>query len=159
MRPEVPEKSQETRTARCHSFGSMQSVRVRCGLVFVHRWSALNERQRVLLERLVVREEPGAWAPGEWRSAYALRDRGLLTVSRGGGDVRIEVTEAGRFTFGMVITRTTRRSRTSVFTGRPPDMRRRRKGEDGERPRAEGAVRRLIASGLSHALDRRRRRS
>ncbi|KUN89241.1 hypothetical protein AQJ64_00735 [Streptomyces griseoruber] len=30
-------------------------------------------------------------------SADALRDRWLLTVSRGGGDVRIEVTEAGRF--------------------------------------------------------------
>ncbi|WP_327745304.1 hypothetical protein [Streptomyces europaeiscabiei] len=65
--------------------------------MFVHRWSALNERQRVLLERLAAGEEPGAWAPGEWRSAYALRDRGLLTVSRGGDEVRIAVTETGRF--------------------------------------------------------------
>ncbi|WP_343240084.1 hypothetical protein [Streptomyces sp. SID12488] len=65
--------------------------------MFVHRWSVLNERERVLLERLAAGEEPGAWAPGEWRSAHALRDRGLLTISRSGGDVRIEVTEAGRF--------------------------------------------------------------
>lgn len=41
---------------------------MRCGLVFVHRWSALNERQRVLFERLAGGEEPGAWTRGEWRS-------------------------------------------------------------------------------------------
>lgn len=59
--------------------------------------SALNERQRALLERLAAGEEPGAWAPGEWHSVYALRDRGLLTRSKSGGDVHVEVTEAGRF--------------------------------------------------------------
>lgn len=74
----------------------MQGVGVRCGLGFVHRWSALNERQRVLLERLAAGEESGAWVPGEWRSAYALRDRGLVTVRKSGGDVHVEVTEAGR---------------------------------------------------------------
>ncbi len=37
------------------------------------------------LERLAAGEEPGAWAPGERRSAYALRYRGLLTVSKSGG--------------------------------------------------------------------------
>ncbi|MDX2960164.1 hypothetical protein [Streptomyces acidiscabies] len=56
-----------------------------------------NERQRALLERLAAGEEPGAWAPGDWRSAYALRDRGLLTVDKGGGAARAEITEAGRF--------------------------------------------------------------
>ncbi|GAB2901731.1 hypothetical protein GCM10027074_78560 [Streptomyces deserti] len=68
-----------------------------CGLEAVERRPAPNERQRALLERLVAGEEPGAWAAGEWRSAYALRDRGLLTVDKGGGAVRVEVTEAGRF--------------------------------------------------------------
>jgi hypothetical protein len=97
MQPEVPEKSQRTPTADGHSFGSMQSVGARCGLVTVHPRSALNERQRALLERLAAGEEPGAWAPGDWRSAFALRDRGLLRVSRGNGDVHAEVTEVGRF--------------------------------------------------------------
>ncbi|MET9967156.1 hypothetical protein ABZZ80_14850 [Streptomyces sp. NPDC006356] len=40
--------------------------------------------------------KPGAWSPGVWRSAYALRDRGLLTVGRVGELGRAEVTEAGR---------------------------------------------------------------
>lgn len=97
MQPEVPEKSQGTPTADGHSFGSMQGEGVRCGLGLVHWRSALNERQRVLLERLAAGEEPRAWAPGEWRSAYALRDRGLLMVSKSGGDAHVEVTEAGRF--------------------------------------------------------------
>lgn len=70
---------------------------MRCGLVRVHRWSALNDRQRVLLESLAGGEEPHAWAPGEWPSAYALRDRGLLKISRDGGALHTEVTEAGRF--------------------------------------------------------------
>jgi hypothetical protein len=75
----------------------MHSVRVRCGLVIVHRWSALNERQRALLKRLAAGEDPAAWAPGDWRSAHALRDRGLLTLRRSGGKVHAEVTDAGRF--------------------------------------------------------------
>ncbi|MFD3805921.1 hypothetical protein ACFWTC_20430 [Streptomyces sp. NPDC058619] len=57
----------------------------------------MNERQRALLERLAAGESPGALAPGEWRSVYALRDRGLLTVSKRGGDAHVEVTEASRF--------------------------------------------------------------
>ncbi|WP_229846130.1 hypothetical protein [Streptomyces atratus] len=40
-------------------------------------------------------EEP--WDPGEWRTAYALRDRGLLTIKRSGGEVDAQVTEAGTF--------------------------------------------------------------
>jgi hypothetical protein len=72
-------------------------ARARCGLVFVHRWSALNERQRALLERLAAGEDPAAWEPGGRRSAHALRDRGLLNVTRAGGEARAEATEAGRF--------------------------------------------------------------
>ncbi|MFD4510828.1 hypothetical protein [Streptomyces sp. NPDC058457] len=63
----------------------------------MERRPAPNERQRALLERIAAGEEPGAWAPGDWRSAYALRDRGLLAVDKGGGAARAEVTEAGRF--------------------------------------------------------------
>lgn len=81
MQPEVPEKSQRTPTASSHSFGSMQSVGAWCGLVRVHRWSALNDRHRVLLESLAAGKDPHAWAPGEWPSAYALRDRDLLKMS------------------------------------------------------------------------------
>ncbi|QUW90061.1 hypothetical protein KE639_01237 [Streptomyces sp. V17-9] len=98
MRPEVPGKSQRTPTGRSHSFGSVQGIRVRCGLVLVDRRSGPNERQRALLERLAAGEEhPAAWAPGEWRSAYALRDRGLLRINRGGGEALVEVTEDGRY--------------------------------------------------------------
>lgn len=96
MRPEVPGKSQRTPTGGRHSFGSVQGMRVRCGLVIVDRHP--NERQRALLERLAAGEEhPAAWTPGDWRSAYALRDRGLLRVSRGGGEALVEVTEDGRY--------------------------------------------------------------
>ncbi len=70
----------------------------RCGPDPVHRWSALCERQRALLERVAAgEEEPGAWSLADWRSAYALRDRGLLTVGRAGGHGHAEVTDAGRF--------------------------------------------------------------
>lgn len=63
----------------------------------MHRWSALNERQRALLGRIAEGEDPGGWAPGEWRSAYALRDGGLLTVRRGEDEAHLQVTEAGTF--------------------------------------------------------------
>ncbi len=80
-----------------HSFGLCRGPGVRYWLESVHRWSASKEWQRALLQRLADGEEPGAWAPGGWRSAYALRGRGLLTVSRCGGHAHVEVTEAGRF--------------------------------------------------------------
>ncbi|MDX2908121.1 hypothetical protein [Streptomyces griseiscabiei] len=63
----------------------------------MERRPAPNERQRELLERLATGEESGALTPRDWRSAYALRDRGLLTVDKGGGAARAEITEAGRF--------------------------------------------------------------
>ncbi|WP_257895317.1 hypothetical protein [Streptomyces anulatus] len=57
-----------------------------------------NERQRALLKRLAAGEEhPAAWAPVDWRLARALRDRGLLRISRGGGEALVEVTENGRY--------------------------------------------------------------
>ncbi|WP_251061420.1 hypothetical protein [Streptomyces sp. ISL-100] len=57
----------------------------------------MNERQRALLVRLANGGDPTTWTPGDWRSAYALRDRGLLRVGRRGREVHAEVTEAGRF--------------------------------------------------------------
>lgn len=63
----------------------------------MHPWSPLNERQRGLLGRLSSGEGPESWKPGDWRSAYALRDRGLLSVRRDGGVADVQVTEAGAF--------------------------------------------------------------
>lgn len=98
MRPEVPGKSQRPPTGRCHSFGSVQGMRAGRGLVIVDRRSDPNERQRALLKRLAAGEEhPAAWAPVDWRSARALRERGLLRISRGGGEALVEVTEDGRY--------------------------------------------------------------
>ncbi|MGW1866144.1 hypothetical protein ACWCPS_11360 [Streptomyces mauvecolor] len=64
----------------------------------MHRWSPLNERQLALLSRLASdkgSEEP--WDPGEWRTAYALRDRGLVAIKRSEGEVDAKVTETGAF--------------------------------------------------------------
>ncbi|WP_435610311.1 hypothetical protein [Streptomyces sp. C10-9-1] len=64
----------------------------------MHRWSPLNKRQLALLGRVANSKEPGAsWDPGEWASAYALRDRGLVVIKRSGGEVQTQVTEAGTF--------------------------------------------------------------
>ncbi|WP_371603456.1 hypothetical protein OG345_21825 [Streptomyces sp. NBC_01220] len=63
----------------------------------MHRWSPLNERQFTLLGRLANGKESEAWDPGEFRSAYALRDRGLVTIKRSGGEVDSQVTKAGTF--------------------------------------------------------------
>lgn len=64
----------------------------------MHRWSPLNERQRTLLDQLASSEEPKAsWDASEWRSAYALRDRGLVTIKRSAGEVHTQITEAGVF--------------------------------------------------------------
>ncbi|MGW7098395.1 hypothetical protein [Streptomyces sp. NPDC054838] len=64
----------------------------------MHRWSPLNERQLALLARLANSEDLGtSWDPSEWRSAYALRDRGLVMIKRSSGEVQTQVTEAGKF--------------------------------------------------------------
>lgn len=64
----------------------------------MHRWSPLNKRQFALLGRLASSAEPEpSWDPSDWRSAYALRDRGLVTIKRGGGEVHTQVTDAGAF--------------------------------------------------------------
>ncbi|GFH77445.1 MULTISPECIES: hypothetical protein [Streptomyces diastaticus group] len=64
----------------------------------MHRWSPLNERQLALLGRLANgKESEEPWDPGEFRTAYALRDRGLVTIKRSGSEVDAKVTEAGTF--------------------------------------------------------------
>ncbi|WP_049568225.1 hypothetical protein [Streptomyces sp. SBT349] len=63
----------------------------------MHRWSPLNERQRGLLGRLAAGEELGTQEQGDRRSAYALRDRGLVTIGRSAGVLQAQVTEAGEF--------------------------------------------------------------
>ncbi|MFJ2916652.1 hypothetical protein [Streptomyces sp. NPDC087307] len=64
----------------------------------MHRWSPLNERQLALLYRLANgKESEEPWNPGEFRTAYALRDRGLVTIKRSEGEVAARVTEAGTF--------------------------------------------------------------
>lgn len=63
----------------------------------MHRWASLNERQLELLRKLHGGEGLGS-DPGLRRTAYALRDRGLLEVTRQqNGGVRTQVTEAGVF--------------------------------------------------------------
>ncbi|MBZ6136578.1 hypothetical protein KVH06_06180 [Streptomyces olivaceus] len=63
----------------------------------MHRWSPLNERQLALLGRLASAKESQPWDPGEFRTAYALRDRGLVTIKRSGSKVDAQVTEEGTF--------------------------------------------------------------
>ncbi|MFI0734153.1 hypothetical protein ACH4S9_34920 [Streptomyces sp. NPDC021225] len=63
----------------------------------MHRWSPLNDRQRALLGRLAAGEKLSAQELSDRRSAYALRDRGLLVVRRSRGGSSAEVTEAGKF--------------------------------------------------------------
>ncbi|MGW4727585.1 hypothetical protein ACWEQC_00010 [Streptomyces shenzhenensis] len=50
-----------------------------------------------MLGRLASGKESEAWDPGEFRTAYALRDRGLVTIKRSGSEVDAKVTEAGTF--------------------------------------------------------------
>ena len=63
----------------------------------MHRWSPLNDRQLALLGRLDAGEELSAQELSDRRSAYALRDRGLLAVRRSRGVLSAEVTAAGKF--------------------------------------------------------------
>ncbi|MER6498389.1 hypothetical protein ABT218_02970 [Streptomyces sp. NPDC001455] len=64
----------------------------------MHRWSPLTERQLALLGQLAnAKESEEPWDPGEFRTAYALRDRGLVMIKRSGSEVDAQVTEAGTF--------------------------------------------------------------
>ncbi|MFZ4273073.1 hypothetical protein ACOZFM_10195 [Streptomyces arboris] len=64
----------------------------------MHRWSSLGERQLALLGQLANDKDPEEpWHPGEFRIAYALRDRGLATIKCSGREVDAQVTEAGAF--------------------------------------------------------------
>ncbi|GAA3117090.1 hypothetical protein GCM10017687_33410 [Streptomyces echinatus] len=65
MQSEVPEKSQRNPTTCSHSFGSMQGAWAGYGLVFVHRWLALNQR-------FATGEDPAA---RDWVMAGALMER------------------------------------------------------------------------------------
>ncbi|GHB16051.1 MULTISPECIES: hypothetical protein [Streptomyces] len=64
----------------------------------MHRWSSLNKRQLALLCRLANSEKSEKpWDADEFRAAYALRDRGLVTIKRSDGEVDARLTEAGTF--------------------------------------------------------------
>jgi hypothetical protein len=114
----------------------------RCGLVFVHRWSALNERQCALLERLAAGEDPAAWEPGPGgrRSAHALRDRGLLNVTRAGGRRVRRPPRPAASTFDTVVILTPRPSRTVPTRRCPPGLSRLRQAAGGGESQAEGAA-------------------
>ncbi|WP_116201984.1 hypothetical protein [Amycolatopsis circi] len=62
------------------------------------RWEPLNERQLDLLKRVDAAEDLSGPAHNRLRhSANAVRDRGLITISKRGGRWQAEMTEAGRF--------------------------------------------------------------
>jgi len=64
----------------------------------VRRWDSLNEQQLELLKRIDVDEDLGGPEHAHLRrSANALRDRGLISLSKRGGIWRAEMAQAGRF--------------------------------------------------------------
>lgn len=64
----------------------------------MRRWDTLNERQLRLLKLVEAGEDLSEPEHRSLRhSAIAVRDRGLITISRRGGARRAEITEAGRF--------------------------------------------------------------
>jgi hypothetical protein len=64
----------------------------------VHRWDPLNDQQLDVLKRVDAAEDLAGPEHSRLRhSANALRDRGLITISKRGGLWRAEMTEAGRF--------------------------------------------------------------
>ncbi|UQS26063.1 hypothetical protein L1857_26240 [Amycolatopsis thermalba] len=71
---------------------------VRGELKLMRRWDPLNDRQLDLLKRVDAGEDLSGPDHANLRhSANAVRDRGLITVSRRGGVWRAELTKAGRF--------------------------------------------------------------
>lgn len=64
----------------------------------MRRWGRLNERQLMVLKRVCAGDDlSGPDGIVDRRSAGALADRGLLTVSRRGSRWRAEITDSGRF--------------------------------------------------------------
>ncbi|HST81684.1 MAG TPA: hypothetical protein VLL08_08120 [Kineosporiaceae bacterium] len=64
----------------------------------MHRWDPLNERQLDVLTRIAAGEDLGAPEHSSLRaSANAVRNRGLLAISKRGGVWRAEVTGAGQY--------------------------------------------------------------
>lgn len=80
-----------------HRLQPLFRLYVKCGAGIRASVVAPERKAMQLLERFAAGEKSGAWAAGDWRSAYGLRDRGLLTARRGGGDAQVEATEVGRF--------------------------------------------------------------
>jgi len=65
---------------------------------YVHRWDPLNERQLDVLTRIAAGDDLGAPEYSSPRaSANAVRNRGLLAISKRGGVWRAEVTVAGQY--------------------------------------------------------------
>ncbi|MFP3988803.1 hypothetical protein U9R90_15095 [Streptomyces sp. E11-3] len=48
----------------------------------MHRWSPLNDSSPCSAGSANGKESEKPWDPGEFRTAYALRDRGLVTIKR-----------------------------------------------------------------------------
>ncbi|RGA04316.1 hypothetical protein DI270_014935 [Microbispora triticiradicis] len=64
----------------------------------MHRWDPVNPRQLALLKRISVGEDlSGPDDVPERHSAYALRNRGLVEISKRRGTWKAVITEAGRF--------------------------------------------------------------
>jgi hypothetical protein len=64
----------------------------------MRRWEALNDQQLALLKRIDAAEDLSGTAHSQLRhSANAVRDRGLITISKRGGSWQAEMTQAGRF--------------------------------------------------------------
>ncbi|WP_435127775.1 PE-PGRS family protein [Actinacidiphila sp. bgisy144] len=86
----------------------------------MQRWSRLNERQLVLLTRIAAGDDPvTSDSPELAQSARALKERGLITMLRGGGKKwQAAITDAGAFYLehGHHPDRPAKRPRTAVET-------------------------------------------
>lgn len=64
----------------------------------MRRWDRLSDRQLAVLERVGAGDDlSGPDGVPDRRSAVSLQDRGLVTVRRGGGQWRAEITDGGRY--------------------------------------------------------------
>ncbi|MEV1094506.1 hypothetical protein AB0I87_03330 [Streptomyces sp. NPDC049952] len=107
----------------------------------MHRWSSLNKRQLVLLCRLANSEKfEKPWDDDEFRTTYALRNRGLVTIKRSDGEVDAQLTEAGTFYIQhghypddpahATNKKTAGRTRSASYVDRPVALARRTKAKD-----------------------------